>query len=267
MINKIINGDYDKEFAITSENMRYEAIVNVLLQIIFIIGHLHSSSLELFHGNYIPDTVYVKKCSVHDIKYYKFNVYGHKINIKNMGFAVIIDYFTFSSISINSDINLKYRLIPPIVSSFFLSKYVNNLITGLGDVGNSDYEPNINIHKVYISKLTALSKDPTINILRSAGITLYKDLDIYTFMVQLLDDITIRDYIISKKLDTIVLSFMSKQFKTNILNKLPKSKSSINETTYIIVDIFYKIKEPMYKVFTDDYFNLLKNLNYKLFKL
>ena len=59
---------------------------------------------------------------------------------------------------------------------------------------------------------------------------------------------------------------MSQKFKTNMLNRLSKTKT-INETAYTIVDIFEKINEPMYKIFTEDYFNTLKNINYKLFKI
>ena len=42
--------------------------------------------------------------------------------------------------------------------------------------------------------------------------------------------------------------------------------NSLSETAYIIVDTFEKINEPMTKIFTKDYFKILKNLNYYLFK-
>jgi hypothetical protein len=63
-----------------------------------------------------------------------------------------------------------------------------------------------------------VDKDPTIHILRSAGLKAYKDFDIYTFMVKLLDDIKVRDYIILKKLDMTLLSFMTKKFKDSLFN-------------------------------------------------
>ena len=331
-INKLLNGDYDKDFGIINESIRYEAIVNFLLQTIFLIGHLHSSNLELFHGDYKPENLLIKKCNKSIVKYYKFNVYGHKITVKNIGFSVLISGFEFSSITINSAFNSKtqntfdnnnnnnyddnntnndiskYRLVPPIVSPFFLSKYVNNLINKFADIekelenpkrkydnhyytdnnDNDNYTNNdnnnnndndndnnyndnndinyIKIKKLFMSKDTLFNNYPTIHILRSAGVKLYRDFDIYLFMVKLLDDTNIRKYIISKKIDKTILSFMSQKFKTNMLNRLSKTKT-INETAYTIVDIFEKINEPMYKIFTEDYFNTLKNINYKLFKI
>ena len=330
-INKLLNGDYDKDFGIINEIIRYEAIVNFLLQTIFLIGHLHSSNLELFHGDYKPENLLIKKCNKSIVKYYKFNVYGHKITVKNIGFSVLISGFEFSSITINSAFNSKtqntfdnnnnnyddnntnndiskYRLVPPIVSPFFLSKYVNNLINKFADIekelenpkrkydnhyytdnnDNDNYTNNdnnnnndndndnnyndnndinyIKIKKLFMSKDTLFNNYPTIHILRSAGVKLYRDFDIYLFMVKLLDDTNIRKYIISKKIDKTILSFMSQKFKTNMLNRLSKTKT-INETAYTIVDIFEKINEPMYKIFTEDYFNTLKNINYKLFKI
>ena len=85
-------------------------------------------------------------------------------------------------------------------------------------------------------------------------------------MVKLLDDINVRNYIIKKKIDTTILSFMSPKFKHYIFNRLPITQS-LSETAYVIVDVLDKIKEPMYRIFYDDYYKILKNLNYKLFKL
>ena len=82
---------------------------------------------------------------------------------------------------------------------------------------------------------------------------------------KLLDDINVREYIILKKLDNTILNFMSTKFKNYIFNRLPKTKS-LSETAYVIVDIFEKINEPMSKIFTFDYFKILTNLNYHLFK-
>jgi hypothetical protein len=270
----LLEGKYDKEFGITNEDIRYSAVVSFLLQSILIIAHLQSSSLEFFHGDYKPDNVFVKRCKPTSLKYYKFNAFGNKIKIKNMGFAVLIADFDKSSMTISSNIKnrsgtntIKYRLIPPLVAPLLLSKYVNYIIKEFGDVDpdiiNDSY--TIKINKVFISKFIPLGKDPTIHILRSAGIKLYRDFDIYTFMVKLLDDINVREYIILKKLDTTILSFMSKKFKEYIFNRLPKTKS-LSETAYVIVDTFDKLNEPMTKIFTKDYFKILQNLNYHLFR-
>jgi hypothetical protein len=280
---KLLEGKYDKELNITNEDIRYKSVVSFLLQSILIIAHLQSSSIEFFHGNYKPDNLFVKKYSTNKAKYYRFNAFGHKIKVKNMGFAVLIGNFDKSSMSIKSDIKndiknvikndikknnvMKYRLIPPLVSPLLLSRYVNYIIKQFADIDPDTINNNytIKINKIVISKFISIDKDPTIHILRSAGIKLYRDFDIYTFMVKLLDDRKIREYIIVKKLDITILSFMSKKFKESLFNRFSKN-NSFNETTYVIVDIFDKINEPMSKIFTNDYFKILTNLNYHLFK-
>jgi hypothetical protein len=285
---KILEGKYDNEFEITNEDIRYKIVVSFLLQSILIIAQLQSSSLELCHGDYKPDNVFIKRCNKKKIAYYKFNAFGRKIKVKNFGFAVLIADFDKSSITINSDINninenntsksienikLKYRFVPPIQVPILLSKYVNYIIKEYGDIDPDILNDNytIKINKVFISKFVPIGNDPTISILRSAGIKLYRDFDIYTFMLRLLNDISVKEYIILKKLDTTILGFMSKKFKDYLFKYLfnreinPKRLGS-SETTYTIVDIFEKINEPMGKIFTNDYFKILKNLNYHLFK-
>ena len=266
----LLNGKYDKEFNIINEDKRYMAVINFLLQSTLIIGHLQSTSLEFFHGDYKPDNVFVKKCTLTKPRYFTFTIFGKQMKVKNMGFAVLIADFDKSSITINSEINNlsnnKYRFIPPIVLKPLLGKYVNELIKNYGDVDPDIYEGEIKINKVFLSKIIPIGKDPTIHILRSAGIKLYRDFDLYTFMVKLLDDINVRNYIIKKKIDTTILSFMSPKFKHYIFNRLPITQS-LSETAYVIVDVLDKIKEPMHRIFYDDYYKILKNLNYKLFKL
>jgi len=268
---KLLDGKYDIELNITNEDIRYKAIVSFLLQSILIIAHLQSSPLEFFHGDYKPDNVFVKRYDIKEGKYFKFDAFGHKIKVKNMGFAVLIADFDKSSMTINSHIenisNTKYRFIPPLVAPLLLYKYVNYIIKEFGDVDPDIINDNyaIKIKKVFISNFIPVGKDPTIHILRSAGIKLYRDFDIYTFMVKLLDDINVREYILLKKLDTTILNFMSKKFKDYIFIRMPKT-NSLSETAYIIVDTFEKINEPMTKIFTKDYFKILKNLNYYLFK-
>ena len=266
---KLLSGYFDKEFEITNEDKRYMLVVNFLLQSTLIIGHLQSSSLELFHGNYKPDNVFIKKCKINETHHYNFNILGKKIQVKNMGFVVLIANFNKSSITIKSEINNlsnnKYRFIPTLSFNPILGNYVNDLIQNYGDIDPDIYEGDIKINKVFISKLMPIDKDPTIHILRSAGIKLYRDFDLYTFIVKLLDNIIVREYILKKKLDTTILSFMSTKFKNYIFNRLPKT-NSLNETSYIIVDILDKINEPLPRIFNNDYYTILKNLNYKLFK-
>ena len=282
---KLIEGNYDNDFNITNEEIRYNAVLSFLLQSMLIIAHLQSSLFEFNHGDYKPDNVFIKKCSPKLVKYYKFNAFGNEIKVKNMGFAVLIGDFDKSSITIYSNINshrpdrserterssIKYRLVPHIMFPLFLSRYVNDIIKEYGDIDpdyvSDDYD--IKINKVVISNFIPISNDPTIAILQSAGVKLYRDFDIYTFIITLLNNKTIKKYILLKKLDKTILNFMSIKFKDYIYKILDENKrihTSDPYISYIIVDTFNKIKEPMYKIFTDDYFNLLKNTNYKLFK-
>jgi len=266
----LLNGKYDKDFNITNEDKRYMAVINFLLQSTLIIGHLQSTSLEFFHGDYKPDNVFVKKCNLTKPRYFNFTIFGKQMKVKNMGFAVLIADFDKSSITINSEINNlsnnKYRFIPPIVLKPLLGNYVNDLIKNFGDVDPDIYEGDIKINKVFLSKLIPIGKDPTIHILRSAGIKLYRDFDLYTFMVKLLDDINVRNYVKQHKIDTTILSFMSPKFKNYIFNRLPQTQS-LSETAYVIVDVLDKIKEPMHRIFYEEYYKILKLLNYKLFKI
>jgi len=269
---KLLNGNYDKEFKIINEDIRYMFVVNFLLQSTLIIGHLQSSFIEFCHGDYKPNNVFIKKTSTNQPHYFNFNIFGKTMKIKNMGFAVLIDNFGKSSITINSEINKlsnnKYRLIPPILLKPLLDKYVNELIQQYGDLDPDIYEGDIKINKLFISNFIPLGKDPTIDILRSAGIKLYRDFDLYTFMVKLLDDINVRNYVKKHKIDTTILSFMSPKFKNYIFNRLPQTHTkSLSETAYVIIDVLDKIKEPMNRIFHEDYYKLLKLLNYKLFKI
>jgi len=269
-IINLINGKYDEEFKIINEEIRYMFVINYLLQSTLIIGHLQSSLIELFHGDYKPNNVFIKKTSTKQTRYFNFTFFGKKMKIKNLGFSVLIADFDKSSITINTEINSlsnnKHRLIPPIILKPLLGKYVNDLIQQYGDLDPDVYEGDIKLNKLFISNFIPLGKDPTIHILRSAGIKLYRDFDLYTFMVKLLDDMTIRNYVKKHKIDTTILSFMSPKFKNYIFNKLPSSKS-LSETVYIIVDVLDKINEPMNRIFCEDYYKTLKLLNYKLFKL
>ena len=55
-------------------------VINFLLQSTLIIGHLQSSSLEFFHGDYKPDNVFVKKSTPAQTRYFKFNIFGKEMN-------------------------------------------------------------------------------------------------------------------------------------------------------------------------------------------
>ena len=281
---KILDSSYDSEFNINDEDKRYVVIVNFLLQVTLIIGHLQSSTLEFFHGDYKPENVFVKRVSKKSVSHFHFNVFGKKIRVKNLGFAVLIADFDRSSMTIIDVFNpKKYRIISPILFKPLLTSNVNNIIKKYGDIDpdstTKDNEENpvlkneykhffkkgVKFNKLFLSKLISRKIDPTITILRSAGVKLFRDFDMYTFFIRLLETENVRKYIKDKRIDANIMSFMSNRFITELYSK-PAKEISLNESAYVAIEILDKIKEPMYNVFSVKYISRLESLNYKLFR-
>ena len=270
---KLLDKFYDDEFNINSdEDKRYVAIVNFLLQVVLIIGHLQSSPLEFFHGDYKPENVFVTRSDKTTISRFVFKVFGKEIKVKNLGFAVLIADFDRSAITLEDEFNpKKYRIISPILFKPLFTSIVNNIIKKYGDIDpdnikNTDYEKSgVKIKKLFVSNLIPRKMDPTITILRSAGVKLYRDFDLYTFFIRLVETQNVRKYFEEKKINTTIMSFMSKAFKNALYSK-PAKELSLNESAFVAVEIFGKIKEPMINVFTDEYISNLQALNYRLFR-
>jgi len=254
-LDNIINGYYDKEFKITNEDTRYLMVCNYLLQIVLIIGHLQSCSLEFFHGDYKPENVFVKSCPLDKIKRFSFDVFGKSIKVKNMGFVVLIANFDMSSLSLHSHLKnkKKYRIISEISFQPLLKSYVNNIIKNYGYIDSDNFQGEIKI-------------EPTITGLRSTGVKLYRDFDVYTFFINLIETDKIRNYMIKHRINTTIMSFMSHNFKDTLFKISPKSIKK-NDSLYIVIKILKHIKEPLPIIFNNDYLNMLRNLNYKLFKM
>jgi len=276
---KLIDDKYNAIFSIpnslkdsiTVEEYKYKLVMSFFLQTICIIGHLQSSYLNFFHGDFKPDNVFVKLCDTKKTNYFYFTIYGKKIKVKNMGFAVLIADFDLASITINHNTNnlenKQIRLIPPIEFKPLIGNYVTTMIKEYADIEPTKIEDygylKVSILKnIFLSKITPRIVDPILSILRASGLTLYKDLDLYIFFIKLFNISKVRNYIVSNKIDieTPILNFMSEKFKTMMLKTLSKPDKfiSMNETTYIIIDTYDKIKEPMNPIFTNDYIN---NLN------
>jgi serine/threonine protein kinase len=269
---KLLSGLYDDDFNIKNEDNRYVAITNYLLQVIFIIGHLQSSKLEFFHGDYKPENVFVKKSDIKSKPVFTFKVFGKSMQVKNIGFVVLIADFDKSSITIEDEFNpKKYRIISPIVFKAFLSGSINRIIKKYGDIDPDSSHNNLNIskgvkfEKLFISHLLPKRMDPTMTVLRSAGIKLFRDFDLYTFFIKLLDSVRIREYFMAKRLNVTLISFMSPKF-IKALYDMPAKDISFSETAFITIDILDKIKEPMQSVFSDYYLETLSALNYRLFR-
>ena len=282
-LNKLLSSFYDNEFNINNEDKRYLAIVNFLLQITLIIGHLQSSPLEFFHGDYKPENVFVKRLDKKNVSHFTFNLFGKSINVKNLGYAVLIADFDRSSITIKDVFTpKKYRIISPILFKPLLTSNVNNIIKKYGDIDpdssflekshtkthNEDkniLKNGVKFEKLFLSNLIPRKMDPTITILRSAGVKLFRDFDMYTFFIRLVETENVRKYIKEKRIDSNIMSFMSKKFLEELYSK-PAKEISLNESAFIVVEILDKIKEPMYSVFSANYISRLESLNYKLFR-
>ena len=265
-INKLLRGDLDEEFGIlqgsSERDTRYKMFVNFLLQSICILGHLQSSSLEFVHGDFKPDNVFVKRLEPNKTDYYHFNISGIPIKIRNLGFAVLIADFDRSSITLQSSsdkINKKYRIISPILYKPLLATSVNRTIKKYGN-SDTDGVKGVQLDKFGISFIIPKSKDPTLTILRSAGLRYFRDIDLYTFFIRLINKHTILEYILEHNLDETIMAFMSDKFRKYFLGLQPKDLSMSN-AAYLAVDIFSKIQEPMPRVFTSKYIKSLDILN------
>ena len=134
------------------------------------------------------------------------------------------------------------------------------------NIKNKSYEKNgVKIEKLFISNFIPRKMDPTITVLRSAGVKLFRDFDLYTFFIRLIENGRVRQYFIDKRYTDTIMNFMSKSFQ-KVLLSTPTKELSQNESAYVAVEIFEKIKEPMNNIFTDNYIDRLKALNYKLFR-
>ncbi len=271
--NNLLNGDLDKEFNIDGDtafgrDTRYKIFVNFLLQSVCIIGHLQSSSLEFYHGDYKPDNVFIKRLNPREHSHFHFKIEGRDIKIPNLGFAVLIADFDRSSISLKSpldDIKKKYRIIPPIVLKPLMASSVSKTIKKYGN-NDPEKEKNVKIDKFWLSKIIPKSKDPTLTILRAAGVLYFRDIDLYTFMVvMLLNSNKIKDYVLENKIDETIMSFMTDKFLEKLFNT-NINKISMNNAGYLVLDILDKIDESMPHVFTREYIKTLDLLNLYLFE-
>jgi hypothetical protein len=265
---KLLSGLYDDDFNIKNEDNRYVFITNYLLQVICILGHLQSSKLEFFHGDYKSENVFVKKSNKNAIEFFTFKVFGKMIRVKNIGFVVLIADFDKSSFTLSEVFNpKKYRFIPPIKYKPLLHYSVNNIIKKYGDIDpdSRGTTKGVKFEKLFISYFTPRKKDPTLTVLRSAGVKIFRDFDAYTFFIRLLDNVRIRDYFMAKRFNVTIMSFMSPKF-INALYSRPVKKISQNESAFIVVEILDEIKESMSSVFSDYYVETLSALNYRLFR-
>lgn len=256
IINEIYGENIPTNF--DQDELVRKLIDNCLLQCVLIIGHLQSSSLEFFHADYKPDNVFIKKLSSKQVKYFTYKINKQNIKLENMGFAALIADFDRSSISLERTISTlpKFRFIPPILFKPLLKTYIDNMIKKYGDIDPNDM-PNIKFDKYFINNITPNFANPMMTILRSSGITLYRDIDLYTFFIKLLESKKVYYYFVDSNIANTILKFMSNKFLENLFN-IPVKNRSISESAYIAIKIFDHINEPMTRIFTDDYIEILQ---------
>ena len=130
-----------------------------------------------------------------------------------------------------------------------------------------EYEKNgVKIEQIFFNNLIPKKMDTTLTVLRSAGVKIYRDFDLYTFFIKLIFiNENIKTFFLEKNINNTIMSFMSKAFLNSLYSKKLKV-ISMSETAHLAIEIFGKINETMINVFTDEYIERLQELNYRLFK-
>jgi hypothetical protein len=292
-INKLLDGKLkipNIKLNIKKPEIQFKVFMNFMLQAILALGHLQQSTLELFHGDLKLENYLVKIQSPTETPYFTFKINNQIIKVKNIGFAVLITDFDLSSITLQQtnlestkskytnhnikNTNKQFRLIPPILFKPFLKPFVNSFQKQYAneevkqsknmELEHSFAKNGLKLHHFAVSYITPAKISPDIIIYRAAGVSLFRDVDLYVFFTKCLAEKNIRDYTIANKLHTSILSFMSDAYYEEAV-KIDMHDASVNWSFSKVIDIFNKIDQPMNRIFTNRYLNSLKLVNYKLF--
>ena len=281
-LDNLIKGKLDDILHLENSDDRYKAVTNFLLQCIMVLGHLNTSEFEFTHGNYLSSNIKIRLSrNENDMgsktktqtqtksspkRWLTFKIDGKTVKLRDMGFQVLISNFENASISISSErYNKQYKLIKPLQHKLFLDRIVKQYITKYSDI-KPNKKRQIQINKLFVSNLVHKTLDPTIEVLRIAGIKYYNNIDIYVLFMDLLNDQTVREYFKAKKIDKTVMSFMSDNFIDALFMTEIKDRN-IEEMLYEIVDITStKLHEPINYIFSKEYMKTLDLLNHKLFR-
>jgi hypothetical protein len=279
-LDKLIQGKLDDILHLENSDDRYKAVVNFLLQCIMALGHLNTSEFEFTHGNYLASNIKIRlsrhendigskiktQTKLNHKRWLTFKIDGKTVKLRDMGFQVLISNFENASISLSSErYNKQYKLIKPLQHKLFLDRIVKQYITQYSDI-KPNKKRQIQINKLFVSNLVPKTLDPTIEVLRIAGIKYYNNIDIYVLFMDLLNVQSVRDYFKAKKIDKTVMAFMSDKFIDALFMTEIKDKN-IEEMLYEIVDITSnKLHEPINYIFSKEYMKTLDLLNHKLFR-
>ena len=279
-LDKLIQGKLDDILHLENSDDRYKAVVNFLLQCIMALGHLNTSVFEFTHGNYLANNIKIRlsrhendigskiktQTKPNHKQWLTFKIDGKTVKLRDMGFQVLISNFENASISLSSErYNKQYKLIKPLQHKLFLDRIVKQYITQYSDI-KPNKKRQIQINKLFVSNLLPKTLDPTIEMLRIAGIKYYNNIDMYVLFMDLLNDQGVRDYFRAKKIDKTIMSFMSDKFIDALFMTEIKNKN-IEEMLYEIVDITStKLHQPISYIFSKEYMKTLDLLNHKLFR-
>lgn len=267
-ITNLMRGTYDNEFEINDEDKRYQVFINCLLQVIFTLGHLQTSELAFFHGDCKPENFLVTRLDTSKYPVFIYIINARKIEIRNLGFVIQIANFSGSSISLHSSsISRKYlRCVSELKYKRILGSYVDKIIDTFDNHHSSALLiGDIKVGNLLSNFLLPKSIDAFITVIRSAGVAAFRTIDLYVFLLTLMNTEEMLEYCMKHKLYMTVMGFMSNAFLDEVFILKPKSRTT-NEAVYEIHNIFKKIKEPMRPIFTDNYFATLELLNLYLIK-
>jgi hypothetical protein len=235
-----------KNLDIDTKDRQYLVIINFLLQCVLILGHLQNGIYEFSHGEYFAENLYIKPVDKKITPFFEYNISGHKIRVKNLGFAVLIANFTKSSITITSNIfENKYRLVSPDTTKYSsINKYV---------------------------KLVYNNNDPLNSIIAKS------DIDLYLFFLDLMSYCEIRQYFINMRINKTIMVFIPGMVINSIFNSI--NKCNVNKynfgrynilNDFILVDSLKKYSDKTHEkikpIFNNDYMKTLELLNYRLVK-
>lgn len=257
------------------DNNKYKLFINFMLQALLSIEHLHQSRYRIFHGDLKPSNFLVKTCNIDEIKYFEYKINGKKLKVKNLGFAVLLIDFDTSSITLKSNSDKDYRIVPTVFMNTFFRPWFNNIEKKFANKSNEqglDIYKNKNFTKKgkELPSIGILSYiygkfNPLIVFFRGAGVDYFMDIDTCTLAIFILTDPDIKEYCIKNKSIYITLfSFLSPKVYSDIL-QYTINNENVNYIVSLLSSILKNNNEKMNKIFTNQYVKDLELINYKLF--
>jgi hypothetical protein len=228
---RLYSRELDDEFDIHSSEIFYKVIVNLLLQVVLIYGHLNTSNINFIHNKYLPINLMIKRVPNTIVKKFNYIINTKNIKVKNLGFSVVVANIQDASISLKSNKysnkysnNNKYVLLPKSLNPKSFINMENNDIS------------------LYIFFNTIINKKSIFGLNESKN---------------KYETIEIKKYFQEKKLDQTILGFINNKI---ILDKI----GTISNVS--IIKLIKKQKNlNTNNLFNGNYIKILDLLNYHLF--